>query len=71
MSTHPRDAVLDLERARLAGRALAANIDVASQLQPYEANRWHRGDTPHPTLQLDDVSAIPFLADIAGVEDYQ
>ena len=71
MSTHPRDAVLDLERARLAGRALGANIDVASQLQPYEANRWHRGDTPHPTLQLDDVSAIPFLADIAGVEEYQ
>ena len=68
---HPRDAVLDLEPARLAGRQLGADIDVASQLQPYEAHRWHRGDTPHPTLQLDDVSAIPFLADIAGVEEYQ
>ncbi len=68
---HPRDAVLDFERARLAGRQLGADIDVASQLQPYDAHRWHRGDTPHPTLQLDDISAIPFLADIAGVEEYQ
>ena len=44
---------------------------MASQLSPYEAHRWRRGDTPHPTLQLDDVSAIPFLIDVAGVEEYQ
>jgi hypothetical protein len=68
---HPRPAVVDLERAHLAGRGLGADIDIAGQLQPYEAHRWHRGDTPHPTLQLDDVSAIPFLAEIAGVEEYQ
>jgi len=62
---------MDLEQARLAGRRLGADIDVATKLVPYEAYRWHLGDTPHPTLQLDDVSAIPFLADIAGVEEYQ
>ena len=71
MSTPPRQAALDLERARLAGRELGLDIDIASQVEPYEAHRWLRGDTPHPTLQLDDVSAIPFLAEIAGVEEYQ
>ena len=34
-------------------------------------HRWRVGDSPHPTVQLDDVSAIPFLVDIAGVEEYQ
>jgi len=63
--------VLDLEGARLAGRKLGSDIDIASQVRPYAAYRWQRGDTPHPTLQLDDVSAIPFLVDIAGVEEYQ
>ena len=71
MSTQPRNVTSDFKQARLAGRRLGADIDVASKLVPYEAQRWHLGDTPHPTLQLDDVSAIPFLADIAGVEEYQ
>lgn len=60
-----------MDRARLAGRELGADIGMARQLQPFEAHRWQRGDTPHPTLQLDDVSGIPFLIDVAGVEEYQ
>ena len=60
-----------MDRARLAGRELGADIDIAGQLRPFEAHRWQRGDTPHPTLQLDDVSGIPFLVDVAGVEEYQ
>jgi hypothetical protein len=60
-----------MDRARLAGRELGADIGMARQLQPFEAHRWQRGDTPHPTLQLDDVSGIPFLVDVAGVEEYQ
>jgi hypothetical protein len=60
-----------MDRARLAGRELGADIDIAGQLRPFEAHRWQRGDTPHPTLQLDDVSGIPFLIDVAGVEEYQ
>ena len=47
------------------------DIDIAAKVRPYEAYRWRPDDTPHPTLQLDDVSAIPFLVDIAGVEEYQ
>ena len=61
----------DLGRARLAGRELGEDLDIVSALRPYTAHRWQRGDSPHPTLQLDDVSGIPFLVDIAGVEEYQ
>ncbi len=71
MSATPGHRVPDLARARLAGRELGADIDIAGRLRPYEAYRWQRGDAPHPTLQLDDVSGIPFLVDIAGVEEYQ
>jgi len=71
VGTTPSQPVLDLDHARRAGRQLGLEIDIASQVQSYQAHRWHRGDTPHPTLQLDDVSAIPFLAEIAGVEEYQ
>jgi hypothetical protein len=60
-----------LGRARLAGRELGADIDIGTKVHPYEAYRWRSEDAPHPTLLLDDVSAIPFLVDIAGVEEYQ
>jgi hypothetical protein len=62
---------MDTERARRAGRQLGGGVDIHAQLRPFEAHRWQEGDAPHPTLQLDDVSAIPFLVDIAGVEEYQ
>ena len=71
MSATPGHRVPDLGRARLAGRELGADIDIADQLRPYEPHRWRPGDTPRPTLQLDDVSGIPFLVDVAGVEEYQ
>lgn len=61
----------DLEQARRAGRDLGADLDIASQVQPFVAHRWHPEQGVHPTLHLDDVSAIPFLVDIAGVEEYQ
>jgi len=71
VSASPGHRVPDLGQAYLAGQELGAEIDIARQLRPYEAHRWAPDDAPHPTLQLDDVSAIPFLADIAGVEEYQ
>jgi hypothetical protein len=71
VSAAPGYRTPDLGRARLAGRELGADIDIAAQLRPYDAYRWRPDDPPHPTLQLDDVSAIPFLVDVAGVEEYQ
>lgn len=60
-------------QTRAALDELARRLDLAEQLQGIEDLRWSSsldGD-PRPTLQLDDVSAIPFLVDIAGVELYQ
>ncbi|MBW2403800.1 MAG: hypothetical protein JRF42_08330 [Deltaproteobacteria bacterium] len=71
MSATPGHRVPDLGRARVAGRELGGEIDMAGQLRPYERQRWRPGDTPRPTLQLDDVSGIPFLVDVAGVQEYQ
>ncbi len=63
--------VTELEDARRAGRELGVDLDIAAKVAPFAACRWQPGDTARPTLQLDDVSAIPFLVDIAGVEEYQ
>ena len=63
--------ILDLGRARAAGQALGLEIDISAQVRPYDTCRWRPDDQHHPTLQLDDVSAIPFLVDVAGVEEYQ
>ena len=71
VAQRPVQHLMDIERARRAGRQLGADVGIHARLRPFEAHRWHQTDTPHPTLHLDDVSAIPFLADIAGVEEYQ
>lgn len=67
----PHEPMIDLERARRAGRGLGLELDLESALAPYSTYRWRPDDPAHPTLQLDDVSGIPFLAEIAGVEEYQ
>ena len=71
MGSAPDLDVSDLEAARRAGRTLAVDLDLRSRTQPYDPVAWRSGDSAHPTLQLDDVSGIPFLEDIAGVEEYQ
>lgn len=59
-----------LARARAIGRSFAAEHGLEARLAPYAAHRWQPAEVV-PTLHLDDVSAIPFLVDIAGVEEYQ
>ncbi len=71
MSATSGHRILDLGRAHIAAAELGAEIDIAAKLRPFESQRWRPDDTHHPVLQLDDVSAIPFLVDIAGVEEYQ
>jgi hypothetical protein len=66
-----QSSVPDLEEARRAGRDLGADLDISSRVRPFDACRWRLDDGPHPTLHLDDVSAIPFLVNVAGVEEYQ
>lgn len=60
------------EREREAAEAYDAALGLSAEAEAYAAHRVD-GPTPKawPTLHLDDVSGIPFLEDIAGVERYQ
>ncbi|MBT8494438.1 MAG: hypothetical protein KJO07_15385 [Deltaproteobacteria bacterium] len=57
--------------AHQAAAVLSAELHLSEQLDAYRSLSWSGADRPVPTLHLDDVSAIPFLVDIAGVEEYQ
>ena len=48
----------------------AERLDLGARLAPFAPHRWqHPRDCP--TVHLDDVSGIPFLVDVSGVEEYQ
>ena len=49
----------------------AARVDLAARTEPYLPHVWHGDPGGVPRLHVDDVSAIPFLVDITGVEEYQ
>ena len=51
--------------------AFARRLDLDDRLEPFHDRRWHDPDENVPVLHLEDVSAIPFLSGIAGVEEYQ
>ena len=59
------------DTAAEAVRPLAARLQLADRVLAYADRRWHPADPPAPALHIEDVSAIPFLAGIAGVEEYQ
>ncbi len=65
-----RHLTRELERARHAVAPLARRLDrdALSRLRPLA---WHEALAKLPVLHLDDVSAIPFLVDVEGVEEYQ
>jgi hypothetical protein len=54
-----------------AVRPLAERLDLEAQLEPYATHRWLGTDGRQPVLHLDDVSKIPFVQDVVGVEEYQ
>jgi hypothetical protein len=54
-----------------AVRPLAERLDLEARLEPYANHRWLGTDGGHPVLHLDDVSKIPFVQDVPGVEEYQ
>ncbi len=59
------------KRARNAAAVLDAELSVREQNRAYAAHTVTGPTANHPTLHLDDVSAIPFLLGISGVEEYQ
>ena len=52
-------------------RNFAIRLDLERKLEPFADLYWDGDSGELPTLHLDDVSAIPFLVDIAGVKEYQ
>ena len=65
MTARPRSPAAD------AVRPIAARLHIADRVRSYADRCWRPDDPPAPTLHLEDVSAIPFLSGIAGVEEYQ
>lgn len=61
----------DLGRAAAAVEPLAQRLGVPAALQALAAHTWSPEPNTWPTLTLDDISAIPFLLKVAGVEEYQ
>jgi hypothetical protein len=54
-----------------AAATLARELDLHERLGRYAELRWDGALSGVPSLHLDDFSAIPFLSDIRGVEEYQ
>jgi hypothetical protein len=54
-----------------AVRALAERLDLARRMEPFAPHRWSREAERLPVLHLEDVSGIPFVSVVPGVEEYQ
>ena len=54
-----------------AVRPIADRLRLPERIRPYASRLWRADDPPSPTLHIEDVSAIPFVSGIAGVEEYQ
>lgn len=52
-------------------KALTQELGLEDGLAPYRDLYWDGSLASAPQLHLDDFSAIPFLVDISGVEEYQ
>jgi hypothetical protein len=61
----------DLEQAAAAVASLATARGHADACAPYAAHLWPAEPRAMPTLHLDDISVIPFLVNVVGVEQYQ
>ncbi len=57
--------------ASTALRAFADRLNLDERLAPFRDRRWHPAAAQRRVLHLEDVSGIPFLTEIAGVEEYE
>lgn len=51
-------------------QVMAERLDLAARLTPYAPHRFE-DRAGRPTLHLDDLSGIPFLDGVSGIEEYQ
>ena len=61
----------EYERAREAGKEVSEPLHLSELVEPYSDRAWVGAGETRPTLYLDDVSELPFLDGILGVEEYQ
>ena len=57
--------------ASAALQAFADRLNLDGRLEPFRDRRWHPAAAHWRVLHLEDVSGIPFLTSIAGVEEYE
>lgn len=69
MTISRRDS--DNDRIREAVRPLADRLRMAERLRPFASRRWSAAAAAYPVLHLEDVSGIPFVSVVPGVEEYQ
>ena len=60
-----------LESAKVAIRPIADRFALTEALEQHRSHRWRHSLPRLPVLSHDDVSAIPFLVGITGIEEYQ
>lgn len=60
-----------LSAARRSADALRDRLDLRERLRPYAPLAWTGRTRGAPTLHLEDISAIPFVRDVPGIEEYQ
>lgn len=60
-----------LEAARQSAASLSERLGLGERLRPFTAHAWRGRTAGKPTLHLEDISAIPFVMDVPGVEEYQ
>ena len=52
-------------------RAFVQRLNLNARIEPFLTYRWDGVEPDTPVLHLEDVSAITFLVDIAGVKEHQ
>ena len=63
-------APIDTSRAQSIADELAEQWQLAEASRPYRPLSWD-GDSSAPTLHLEDITGIPFVDGISGVQEYQ
>jgi hypothetical protein len=58
-------------RANRVAEELREDLEMESKLAPFNAHRFDGQLGSVPVLHLEDVTGIPFVSDIPGVEEYQ
>ncbi|MFU8804660.1 MAG: hypothetical protein ACNA8W_12675 [Bradymonadaceae bacterium] len=70
---HATDAIEEDVKVRMrrAVNELREELDLEAELATFAAQRLSPATWEAPVLHLEDITGIPFLQDIAGIEEYQ